>query len=189
MSTTLLKKIGASDILGQVAGVVRSHMEVGQVIPAYSVAGVCNALETGVSSYGEWSRFIGDFNAINYVTGESFRSEKTHIPKVLEAVLLRDLEDMKGTIKELQHSTVTKLTSEIEFAFKVDLKRLQDDDKGGVSYEYITTPLTQIKENDRISHLTAMLPPATKLAAIEAPAPEVKETPANAPKKAPANKK
>lgn len=171
--TTLLKKIGASDLLGPVAKVVREHLEVGDVKNAFGVAGVCNKIETGVSNYGEWTRFIGDFNAVNYLTGEEFRSEKTHVPSVLEAVLLRDLEALKGASKEMAHSTVTDLSSEIEFAFTVALKRLEDDEKGGVSYEYVTTPKTEVKANDRISHLSAMLQlDAPKEA--EKPAPKAK---------------
>lgn len=171
MSVTLLKKIGASDLLGKVALVVRENLEVGDVKDAFGVAGVCNAIEEGTSTYGDWTRFIGDFTAVNYLTGESFRSEKTHVPGVLEAVLLRGIESMKAETKELAHTTVTKLSGEIEFAFTVALKRLPDDEKGGVSYEYICTPKTEIQENDRIGHLAAMLsleaPKETKSAAKE----------------------
>lgn len=155
--TTLLKKIGASDLLGPVAKIVREQLEVGETKNAFGVAGVCDRIEEGSSSYGDWVRFVGDFNAINYFSGETYRSEKTHVPKVLEAVLLRDLAPLKGATKELQHTTVTMLSQEIEFAFTVALKRLPDDEKGGVSYEYVTTPKTEVKANDRISHLSAML--------------------------------
>lgn len=171
MSVTLLKKIGAADLLGKVVLIVREQMGVGDVKDAFGVAGVCNAIEEGTSTYGDWVRFIGDFTAVNYFTGEQFRSEKTHVPGVLEAVLLRGLEPLKDTVKELQHTTVTTLTSEIEFAFTVALKRLPDDEKGGVSYEYITTPKTEIKANDRISHLSAMLSlEAPKTVKVEAAA-------------------
>jgi hypothetical protein len=155
--TTLLKKIAASDLLGPVAKLVKDTMEVGETRNAFAVAGVCNKIEEGVSQYGEWVRFLGDFNAINYFTGENFRSAKTHVPKVLEDVLIRDLQGLKGSVKELQNSTVTDLTTEIEFAFVVALKRCEDDAKGGVQYEYVTTPKTEVKANDRISHLTALI--------------------------------
>lgn len=157
MSITLLKKIGASDLLGPVAKVVRENLEVGQTKIAFGVAGICSKLESGTGTFGEWTRFVGDFQATNYFTGEIFRSEKTHVPTVLEAILLRDMEPLKSSIKELQHTTITDLTQDCEFAFTVSLKRNEDDDKGGVSYEYICTPKTEIKANDRISHLSAML--------------------------------
>ena len=175
--TTLLKKISASDLIGVVAKVVRDTMEVGDVKNAFGVAGVCSKIEEGVSSYGNWTRFVGDFQAVNYLTGEEFRSAKCHVPTVLQDVLLRDLEPLKGASKELMHSTITDLTSEIEFAFTVALKRLADDDKGGVSYEYVTTPKTQLKENNRISHLASMLQlaaPKEVEPEAEKPAPKAK---------------
>ncbi len=165
MSITLLKKIGASDILGKVATVVRENLEVGEQVNAYGVAGVCAKIEKGTSAFGEWTRFVGDFQAVNYITGETFRSEKTHVPNVLEAVILRDLKPLLGASTELTHTTVTALSDEVEFAYTVQLKRLEDDDKGGVSWEYVTTPKTELKQNDRISHLTKML-------SIDAPAEE-----------------
>jgi hypothetical protein len=159
MSVTLTKKISAADLLGNVKKYVRENFEIGEAKLCFGVAGFCNAIEEGTSQYGDWSRFVGDFQATNYITGEIFRSEKCHVPSVLEAVLLRDLESMKADVKELQHSTVTKLTGEIEFAYTVQIIRHEDSDDGAVSYEYITTPRTEVTESDRVSKLSALIAP------------------------------
>lgn len=169
--TTLLKKIGAGDLLGHVAKIVREQFTVNEQKNAFGVAGFCNKIEKGTSQFGDWTRFIGDFQAINYLTGEQFRSEKTHVPSVLEAVLLRDLEPLMGSTKALQHTEVTELTGEIEFAFTVAIKRVEDKADGGVNWEYITTPKTEIKANNRISHLSAML----QLEAPKESAPQIAE--------------
>lgn len=156
MAVILKKKLGASDLLGPVNKIVK-EMEIGDEIMGYGVAGVCTKLETGVSQFGEWTRFVGEFDAINYITGEIYKSEKTHVPSVLESVLLSGMEGLKGASKDLVHSTITELTSEVEFAFQVSIIRKDDDEKGGVNWEYVTTPKTAIKESSRISHLSAML--------------------------------
>lgn len=159
-NATLCKKISASDLMGNVAKFVRESMEVGDRLKAFGVAGICDAIETGTSQYGEWTRFNGDFQGINYTTGEIYRSEKAHAPEVLASVLKRDLEPLKsGEVKDLKHSTIYPLTSSVEFAFTVDLVRHEDSENGAVSYEYITTPKTEIAPNDKIAHLSALLLP------------------------------
>lgn len=155
--TTLLKKISASDLMGVVAKFVRENMEVGDVKLAYGVAGICDSLEEGTGTLGDYTAFCGEFDAVNYVSGETFSAPKVYVPNVLESRLLSDLKDMRGVCKELDKKTVVQLTSTIEFAYTVSLKRNEDDEKGGVSYEYITTPKTEMKENARIKHLSAML--------------------------------
>ena len=150
MSVTLTKKISAVDLMGNVAKYVRANFEIGETKLCFGVAGFCNQIEEGTSQYGDWVRFVGDFQATNYMTGEIFRSEKCHVPSVLEAVLLRDLEPLKSDVKELKHSTIANLTSEIEFAYTVQIIRHEDKDDGAVSYEYITTPRTEVAVSDRV---------------------------------------
>ena len=171
-NVTLVNKISAADLLGKVAKFVRENIEVGERQKAFGVAGVCEAIETGASTYGEWTRFVGDFQAVNYTTGEIYRSERAHVPTVLSAILERDLGALKtGEVKENKHSSTYPLSSSAEFAFSVDILRNPDDENGAVSYEYITTPKTEIAANDRISHLTGLL-------GIEAPTAALEEKPA-----------
>ena len=163
---TLVKKISAKDIMGPVAKFVRENMEVGETLKCYGVAGKCSSIEEGTSNLGEWTRFVGEFQATNYVTGEVYRSGAVHVPSVLETHLKSGLEPMRDTVKDLKNSTVTSLTGEIEFAFIVSVLRNEDDEQtGGVSYEYITKPVTEIAKNDSIGHLTQLLEaPAEKSA-------------------------
>lgn len=155
--STLLKKISASNLMGVVAKLVRETMEVGDTKIAYGVAGICDSLEEGTGTLGDYTAFCGEFDAINYVTGETFSAPKVYVPNVLEARLLTDLKDMRGACKEMEKKTVVALSATIEFAYTVAIKRLPDDEKGGVSYAYVTTPKTEMKENARIKHLSAML--------------------------------
>lgn len=157
----LLKKISAKDILGNVLDVVKG-MEIGMTVEAFAVAGICSAYETGVSTYGSWTRFVGEFQGINYLTGEVCRAPKAHVPDVLESLIMEGIRDSAEVI----NSKCTKTTqffgldSPLEFSFKVSITRLPDNEDNSISYQYITSPMVDVAPNDSISHLTKLIMPA-----------------------------
>lgn len=152
-------KLSAAEILGNVIEIAKS-LEVNESVQAYSVAGICEKYETGSSTYGEWTRFIGSFIAINYITGEEIQSGKAHIPSILEDILLSGIASTAKieAQKEGKAGAIYKLSEPIEFAYVVSMKRLADDEKGGVNYKYLVEPKTEVKTNDQLGHLTALLP-------------------------------
>lgn len=161
MSQELLKKISAKDVLGNVTDIVRG-MVIGETIDAYAVAGKCEGYEKGLSTFGEWIRFIGDFSVINYVTGESLRGAGCHVPNLLEGIIMNGVAEKAEVVasKCTKTSQYFKLGDAIEFAYKVGLTRLVDDvQTGGISYKYKVMPLTELATNDSIAHLTKLLPP------------------------------
>lgn len=157
----LLKKITAKDVLGPVLDVVKA-MKVSTQQECYAVAGIARGYETGMSNYGEWVRFVGDFQAVNYLTGEEMRGAKAHIPDVLKDAILAGIGELEGVVQSTPAGNITKYTLEspIEFAFKVEIARKEDNEDGSVSYEYITSPLTEMAANDGLAHLTKLLPTA-----------------------------
>ena len=111
----------------------------------------------------------------NYITGEVYRSGKAHIPDVLEAVIMMGIsENTEAAVKDGKGITTAKLKQPIEFAYKVSIERKADNEDGSISYQYQTQPLTEIKTNDQLSHLSALL--------LDAPA-EAPAKAAKAPKK------
>lgn len=182
----LLKKISASDILGNVVAIVKD-MEVGQRIEAFAVAGICDAYETGISQYGEWVRFVGSFEAVNYTDGEVIRAPAAHVPDVLQAVMLDGVKEHAEVVKSKckEHSTYFQMDRSIEFAYKVEIERLPDTDKEINNYKYITSPMVDIAANDSIGHLTKLIQPA--LGAPEAQV-DIEEVTGAKLKKAPAKK-
>lgn len=155
----ILKKISAKDVLGNVTDIVVT-MAVNEIKDVYSVAGICDGYEQGVGTYGEWTRFVGNFEAINYVDGEVIRSSKAHVPDVMEQLMLDGVKENAEIVqsKSNKDSTFYKLDSPIEFAILVQLKRLPDTDKEINNYQYITKPLHEVKRSDAIGHLTSLLP-------------------------------
>jgi hypothetical protein len=156
---SLIKKISAKTVLGNIISIVRD-VEIGCVIEGYAVAGFCDGYETGMSTYGEWRRFVGDFHVTNYVTGECNRAPACHVPDLLDNILYNSIKD-SVTVDASRATKTTKyfgLANRIEFAFKVDIKRLEDDEKEGIKYEFLVTPLTEIASNDALQHLVNLIP-------------------------------
>lgn len=146
---TMLKKLGAKQILGNVKQVVKDQCpNDGDSYKAYSIYGTSNGIKTGTSQFGDWMSFVGQMEAVNYVTGETFAAITCFIPEPLQSLL-------KDALQE---------NDTIEFAFTVSVKR-RDDLKEG--YEYLVQPHKAAQESDPLANLRALLP--TKVTSIDAP--------------------
>ncbi len=168
-SVTMVKKLGAKQIIGNVKKAVTDFCaNDGDKVSLYTIFGVANGVKTGTSTYGEWTAFQGKFEASNYVEGTSYASNQAFITEPLQSML----------VDALRESDV------VQFAITVDVKRRDDLNQG---YEYLTTPHLQTSENDPLAHLRAAVPQISapvKVAALEAPKVEEKAPETPAPSKA-----
>lgn len=135
----LIKKIGSKQVLGNVAAFVKENlhkegMADGAVSKAYTMFGIVSGVKTGASTYGEWTAFVGQIEAVNHFTGETFAAGQGFIPEPLQTMLVNALRE----------------TDTVEFAFTVSIKRRDDLERG---YEYIVEPLVQAKQADPLAHL------------------------------------
>lgn len=139
-SMTMLKKLGAKQILGDVKKVVASACaEDGATAEVYSIYGVTNGIKTGTGTYGEWTAFQGTFEAINYASGEKFAAIQCFIPEPLQTMI-------KAALAE---------NDDVKFAFTVSVKR-RDDLKEG--YEYLVIPHKEAQANDPLEYLRSLIP-------------------------------
>lgn len=151
MSITMLKKLGANQILGNVKKVVAENCENDRdIYSAYSIYGSTNGFKTGTTQYGEWTGFTGQMEAINHVTGESFAAIMCFIPEPLCGMIKQALCDNEN----------------VEFAFTVSVKR-RDDLKEG--YEYLVTPHKAAQEADPLEKLRSLIPPSTNKGQLSLP--------------------
>ena len=149
MSVTMLKKLGANQILGSVKKIVVENCPNDKdVYNAYSIFGTTNGIKTGVSQFGEWTSFVGNMEAVNHVTGEMFAAIVCFIPEPLCSLIKDALVD----------------NDQVEFAFSVSVKR-RDDLKEG--YEYLVIPHKAAQEADPLEKLRALIP--AQQAKLEAP--------------------
>lgn len=175
MSVTMLKKLGAKQIVGDVKKAVKIYCaNDGDKISLYTIFGVANGVKTGTSNYGAWTSFQGRFEATNHVDSQSYAGNQAFIVEPLQSMLLAALAG----------------SDEVQFAITVDVKRRDDLGQG---YEYLVTPHLQTQENDPLAHLRAAVPqikaPVPALSSEHQPTPEEEdeaeqlEPPAKPPKK------
>lgn len=159
MSVTMVKKLGAKQIIGNVKKAVADFCaNDGDKVSLYTIFGVANGVKTGTSNYGDWTAFQGSFEAANYVEGTSYASNQAFITEPLQSMLVAALRE----------------SDTVEFAITVDVKRRDDLNQG---YEYLTTPHISTKENDPLAHLRSAVPQIaapSKVAVLEAPKAEEK---------------
>ena len=149
-SVTMLKKLGAKQILGDVKAIVKNFCpEDRSTADVYTIYGAATGVKTGTTQYGEFTAFQGNFEAINYASGEKFAAIQCFIPEPLQTLVKQAMET----------------SDSVEFAFTVTVKR-RDDLKEG--YEYLVTPHKAAQEADPLEKLRALIPPPKTLA-LEAP--------------------
>jgi len=158
MSVTMLKKLGAKQIVGNVKQAVKDFCaNDGDKVSLYTIFGVAHGVKTGTSNYGDWTAFQGKFEATNYVDGQSYASNQAFIVEPLQSMLMGALQ----------------ASDEVQFAITVDVKRRDDLNQG---YEYLVTPHLQAQENDPLAHLRSSVPQiAGPVKVAQLAAPEVTE--------------
>jgi len=144
----VLKKISVATVFGKVD--LKALLAApGETIKCMRVLGLAISQKTGLSSYGEWSALLGQFQATNLVTGEVFNGSTLFLPEVALTPILVAL-SAQGT-------------RGVEFAIDVHVKYVNDAKPGGSPYEYTFVPLLAPDANDPVSRLAA------KVLALEAP--------------------
>ena len=101
------------------------------------VYGQCTGFKTASSQYGDSLGFMGQFKAINAVTGEAFTASKCYLPKIVETAL--------GAALQAPDSEA------VEFAFDISIKPAQN----AFGYEYVVRPVIQPKESAVMAALEA----------------------------------
>lgn len=161
----LLKKMSAKEVIGNILARFPKNTEtkqpdLGAALMLFRVMGVAQSFAQDNSTYGQYTVFKGQFEAIDHKTGEIFRASKLFLPEVAEELLI---------------SAVAKCVQDggtgVTFGFDVGAKIVTDRANAGImKYEYIVTPLIDVAVDDPLAALKKTLPPL----AIEAP--KAKET-------------
>lgn len=148
MPATLLKKISAKTVMGNVKEIAKG-MKDGERKDLFKLLGVCKGVKTGESTYGEYTEFHGSFYAINLLTGEEFEGVKAFLIDPWTGMLLGALEGNES----------------VEFAITVSIIARDDLPMG---YEYVGSPMVETRRADPL----AALKQAAGLAVLPAPTAE-----------------
>lgn len=128
---SLLKKISTATVYGKITNEDK-------VAPKalYRVFGIAVGTKTGSSNYGDWSCFVGEFQAVNLHTGEIFNSSKCFLPEIVDAGILTQLSQAEG--------------GGVKFAFEIGIQPNEDI---VIGYEYTAKSLLQVQPNNFLAEM------------------------------------
>ena len=140
-------------------------LEDGEQCALVRVVGITTDVQTGQTDKGEFVRLIGEFQAVNLLTGKRFASGQCILPSFIAVSIAGAL----------------KVSPEVEFALEIGAKA---DEASVTGYQYTVRPLIETESNTRLSQLLS------KSKALELPAPEMMasddaDEPVSAPEPAP----
>lgn len=106
----------------------------------YKITGMASFHDTKPSPYGDTERLVGDFIAVNNLTGEVFRSNRCYLPSIM------------------QDAVVAALTSSakgegVQFAFQIIVVDDSENVKNLTGFVYAFKPLMEVKESDQMQKL------------------------------------
>lgn len=157
MSTTIAKTIDPKTLIGSVKKLVADWDE-GRKEEIIHIVGRAESVETGEGTHGPWVRFVGNFEAINALTGESTVSNKSYFPDPYEGLTYAALQNAEG--------------GSVEVAVTISV---QKEEALPTGYRYHVKSLQEIKPADDLKHLRSLMP-EVKPKAIEAPKEEAPKT-------------
>lgn len=138
---------------------VRKIENDGDSVPAVRIVGIASGFKPGATDKGDYLLLLGEFSAVNLMTGAQFASGRAILPNFLS--------DSLGAVLQNGGSA--------EFALEIGVRR---KDSAVAGYEYTARPLVESKSSDRMAELIAaaskdmpaLLAPEPKADAPKAPA-------------------
>ena len=129
--STIIKKISSKTL-----GIDFSNSD-SESVAVYSIIGIANDIEKGLSDNGPWIKFLGQFEATNYQTGEIYSSGSVFLPSPVESLVLGAM----GTPDN---------RNAFGFAFEVGTK---PDAKSKTGYIFTVKELVPVESVDALSAL------------------------------------
>lgn len=131
----ILGKMQAKGIVGPVHKLITDQDE-GTRIDLFKVAGIAREMKKGESTFGEYTGFKGDFQAVT-PEGEKFRSGECYLPNAATAIV------ENGLLAE---------TGDVQFCFDIGIQVITDD-KGNPDYVYTVGIDQEPQESDPVAAL------------------------------------
>lgn len=142
----LVSKISAATVIGKIptetVQIDGKPAVRGIEQPLLRVVGIADKIKTGNSNFGEWVRFMGQFDATNILTGEVFRGPGLHLPAMITELL-----------RPVVEKNVADKGNGVTFAFDIGVKPAAN----AFGYEYTVTDLVPTQDADPLSLLKSQL--------------------------------
>lgn len=152
----LIKKITPSTVCGEL-NPSKDRIKEKRVL--YDLFGIVVKTRSGHSQYGDWTRFVGQFEAIT-PDGEVFSAPGAHIPQPFEDMLFASLAQAQE--KDAKAS--------VRFACQISIVPPKPGKASAVGYEFEVVPLVESDETNPLADMKKQVSQDRK-AALPAPGP------------------
>lgn len=133
-------------------------LEIGPTtIPVARIFGRASSCKSKTSDYGESFQFSGNFEATRLSDGETFRSPKLFLPKVLEGLMAEALQNSEEAL---------------DFVVEIGVKASNN----AHHYEWSVKPLMESQQADQLAHLRQAATANLQIG-LDKPAEPVHDTP------------
>lgn len=139
MKVNLIRKITLRNC-GCSQKVLKEHVakvKDGESVPALRVVGIATAYKPGQTDKGEYLLLIGEFSAVNLLTGSQYASSKAILPNFIAE----------------SFAPVLDRSGNVEFALEILVER---NDSAVTGYQFNARPLMESKASDRMAELIAL---------------------------------
>lgn len=124
------------------------------------VYGSARKYSIGSSTFGSFVKFHGDFEAVNALTGEDFRSPALLLPELAQELIVNALNHAgatAGKIKSEDNKAVEgeAASSAVDFAFAIICNPVQDGKPSTTGYTYQIEPIVEPTGADPLAALRA----------------------------------
>lgn len=128
-------KISSKTVWGKVEKPSTAHA-------LFTVLGVAHGIKTGTTDKGEFTAFLGSFEATNSKTGERFAAGKCFLPGIVTEML----------VSALAQTQAVDAGNSLRFALEIGVK---PEEKNAYGYVYTVKPLVKLAANDALADLRA----------------------------------
>lgn len=119
-------------------------------ISVMRVWGIVSNRKPGVSQYGSYTKFTGEFAGLNLLNGEEYRAQELLLPAIAESVVNKMFE---GAAKESQNA------AQISLEVTVTFNPPKTENSTYTKFVYGVKPLIDFKGEDALSAMAKQLPP------------------------------
>ena len=126
--------------------------------PVAHIYGSARNYLVGSSTYGEFTKFRGDFEAVNLSTGENYRSQNLLLPDIAAGLLVAALHAAGAKHGTTKTATTPEnpgepATAPVEFAIEIGVRKTASNKPGGRGYEFTLRPLVETRDSDPLAAL------------------------------------
>ena len=114
------------------------------------VWGIVSNRKPGVSQFGSYTKFTGEFAAINLINGAEYRAQELLLPAIAESLVIKMFE---GAAKDAQNA------AQISLEVTVTYNPPKTENSNYTRFVYGLKPLIDFKGEDALSAMAKQLPP------------------------------